>query len=394
MRIAVLTSHPIQYYAPIFRELTKSLDLHVFYAYEPTPEQQGQAGFQTAFEWDIDLKSGFNSSVLRNVSANPDTCSFNGCDTPDIGEALRAGNFDAVITLGWHLKSLVQGIFAAKRLGLPLLVRGDSHLETPRSGVKRLIKSLAYPWLLRVFDAALFVGQRNKAYFEHYDFPSDRLFFSPHCVETMRFTLGATAQARTAFRQEHGIGPDEHIVLFAGKLLPFKRPLDIVLALSELKATGKPYRLMIAGSGPLETELRQLADDNGVNVIYLGFQNQTQMPMIYAAADVLVLPSDGQETWGLVANEALACGLPIIVSDQAGCAPDLVADGQAGRIFKMGEVAALAREIEQLALDPPSRQAIMLKSDKHSIENACAGIMEALASVTSKRPSAASVVRT
>src|SRR5262249_39660994 len=148
MRLAVLTSHPIQYYAPLFRNLQQKLDLHVFYSHNNTPAQQGAAGFGTAFSWDIDLTSGFSHTFLRNIAKAPDVERFSGCDTPEIGKRLSAGGFDAVITLGWHLKSLLQGIWAAKRLGLPVLVRGDSQLSTPRSAAKRLAKQAMYPLFL------------------------------------------------------------------------------------------------------------------------------------------------------------------------------------------------------------------------------------------------------
>ena len=388
MRLAILTSHPIQYYAPIFRALAQHVDLQVFYAHQVTPEQQAQAGFSEAFAWDIDLTSGFRSSFLRNVSGEPSTSRFAGCDTPDVTHALATGRFTAVLTLGWHLKSLVQGIWAAKQLGIPVCVRGDSQLDTPRSGLKKIGKAVIYPVLLRAFDTALFVGQKNKAYFEHYNYPQERLFSSPHCIDTHRFDEGATPTARTTLRARHGIGPEEKVVLFAGKLLPFKRPLDVIDALGVLKSRGQKLRLMVAGSGPLEADVRRRREQLGVDMTFLGFQNQSEMPVAYAASDVLVLPSDGRETWGLVCNEALASGLPIVVSDQIGCAPDLAADNNVGRTFPMADIAALADAITATLANPPSPQEIKRVSDAHSILKACDGIMSALAfAISAKRVS-------
>jgi glycosyltransferase involved in cell wall biosynthesis len=119
----------------------------------------------------------------------------------------------------------------------------------------------------------------------------------------------------------------------------------------------------------------------------LGFCNQTMMPQAYAAADVLVLPSDGRETWGLVANEALACGLPIVLSDAVGSSPDLAGDGLAGRIFPVSDVGALAHAIGGLVNSPPSSEAIAAKSAAYSLERAAEGIFDASAFIVGRRTS-------
>ena len=176
MRLAVLSSHPIQYYAPLFRHLAGRVDLEVLYAHRPTARQQGESGFGAAFEWDVDLLSGYAHRFLRNVSQAPSLDTFGGCDTPEVGDVLRSEAFDALLVTGWHMKSYVQGILSAKRASIPVLVRGDSHLTTPRSPAKRLVKAVLYPALLRLFDAALFVGVRSRGFFVLYRFPAHRLF--------------------------------------------------------------------------------------------------------------------------------------------------------------------------------------------------------------------------
>jgi glycosyltransferase involved in cell wall biosynthesis len=363
----------------MFRELAQKIDLHVFYAHSATPAQQAAAGFGHAFEWDINLTDGYSHSFLTNVSKRAGTDWFGGCDTPEIYKELKSGDFNAVLTLGWHLKSMIQGVLAAKRLGLPVLVRGDSQLSTPRSLVKKWVKAIAYPIFLRAFDAALYVGENNHAYWRHYGFPERRLFFSPHCVETKRFAEGATTEARDALRSRLGIAPTSYVVLFAGKLLPFKRPLDIVHALAKVRQAGGDCRMIVAGSGPLEEDLVALAAELQVPLDLLGFQNQSQMPTAYAAADVLVLPSDGRETWGLVANEALACGKPIIVSDAVGCAPDLTVDVSCGQIFTIGDHEALAKALFTAMNSTIDLASIAKLSNNHSLGRAVDGIHAAIA---------------
>src|SRR5215472_11252250 len=135
MHLAVVASHPIQYHAPLFRELAGRLDLTVFYAHRATPDDQSKAGFGVGFDWDINLLSGYEHFFLSNLARRPGLDRFGGCDTPEIATRLAEGQFNAVLVLGWHLKTYLQAAFAAKRLGLPLLARGDSQLATPRTTI-------------------------------------------------------------------------------------------------------------------------------------------------------------------------------------------------------------------------------------------------------------------
>jgi len=377
MRLAVVVSHPIQYYTPIFRALAARCDLQVFYVQQVSPKQQSSAGFGVPFEWDIDLLSGYSSAFLCNVSKNPGPNHFWGSDTPEIGAKLRARRFDALLVMGWYLKSFMQAIWAAKRLGIPVMVRGDSHLSMPRSKVKKLAKELAFPRFLRVFDAALYVGHYSREYYLHYGYPEEQLFFSPHCVDNDWFRSRATPEARQHLRGKLGIDPGVTVLLFAGKLVPFKRPWDVIEAAAKCRAQGARVEVMIAGCGELEAQLREQSKALGVPLHLLGFCNQTEMPEAYAAADILVLPSTGRETWGLVANEALACGIPIIVSETCGCAPDLAADGTAGRVAPLDDIGGLAAAITDLLYRPPSSEDFSRKASNYSVDAAVQGILRA-----------------
>ncbi len=385
MHLAVVASHPIQYYAPLFRELARRLDITVFYAHRATPIDQARAGFGIGFDWDIDLLSGYEHHFVRNLAKQPGLGRFAGCDTPEIGARLAEGRFDAVLMLGWHLKAYLQAGLAAKRLGLPLLARGDSQLSTPRSTIKRATKAIAYPVFLRLFDAALYVGERSRAYWKHYRYPARRMFFSPHCVDTKWFASRATAAARFTLRTRLGLAKETTVALFAGKLVPFKRPIDLVSAAARLKTEGREVAILVAGAGPLQVEMIAAARAADLQLHMLGFCNQTEMPAAYAAADIVVLPSDARETWGLVANEALACGRPVVLSDAVGAAPDLIADQTAGRVFPVGDVPALAHALSRIMAHPPPREGIAAKSEAYSLAAATDGIEAALAKTS--RPS-------
>jgi len=385
MRLAVVASHPIQYHAPLFRELARQINLTVFFAHRATPADQAHAGFGVEFDWDIDLLSQYEHVFLRNIARKPGLDAFPGCDTPDIGTRLAEGHFDAVLVMGWHLKSFVQALVAAKRLGMPVLSRGDSQLRTQRSALKKAAKAFAYPAFLRLFDAGLYVGERSRAYWRRYGYPSSRLFFSPHCVDAQWFAVRATTEARTALRARLGLAPDAKVALFAGKLVPMKRPLDLVASAARLRHKRRELALLVAGSGPLQDEIAVRARLEGVTLHHLGFCNQSEMPAVYAAADVLVLTSEASETFGLVANEALACGRPVVLSDAVGAAPDLAADGSAGRVYPMGDIAALALALDEILLRPPTYEAMAARSARYSLAAAVDGIVRATAFAIQRR---------
>jgi glycosyltransferase involved in cell wall biosynthesis len=381
-RLAIVTSHAIQYQIPLFRVLARALDLHVFFAQRQSPGQQADAGFGVAFEWDLDLFEGYEHTFLANRARLPSTQSYSGCDTPEIGQHIESGRFDAVMTMGWYLKSYVQAVRACKRLGLPVMVRGDSTLQAQKSIVIRAAKATVFPSLIRRFDAFLVVGKRSKSYLERYGVTEDRMFWSPHAVDNDRFAAGVreACHTRNVDREDLECQPDEFVVLFVGRFVSFKRPLDMVAALSSIGKEGIRVRGVFVGSGQLGEEIRLASKRFNVPIALVGFKNQSELPAIYAAADILILPSSGQETWGLVVNEAMACGTPAIVSSDVGCTDDLIEAGETGYQYPVGDVDALARSIRKLLPISGSdrvRRALEQKMSAYSLDRAVDGIVEA-----------------
>jgi glycosyltransferase involved in cell wall biosynthesis len=374
LRVGFLVSHPIQYYAPIFRALAERCDLTVFFAHRQTSEGQAKAGFGVAFEWDVDLLAGYQSTFLTNVARQPSTDRFSGCDTPGIAEEIARGRFDAFVVPGWGLRCYLQAVRACRRARVPVMVRGDSQLPGQRSAAVRLAKALLYRRMMRRFDGYLYVGQRSREYFEHYGAPKSRLFFAPHCIDNQAF-----ARERPARRAPDG----RRRLLFAGKLIERKRPLDLVRAAALLQGRGAKVEVAFAGSGELEDELKRATAAAGLPAVFHGFVNQSALPVTYAAADLLALPSDGRETWGLVVNEGMACGLPAVVSDAVGCGPDLIEEGATGAIFPLGDIEGLAGALERtLALDPVrSSEAIGARLAVYSPSRTAQGIIDAAAAL-------------
>jgi glycosyltransferase involved in cell wall biosynthesis len=349
VKLAIVTSHPVQYQVPWFRALADVTDLTVFFCHRQDPDGQARAGFDVAFDWDVPLLEGYQHQWLRNRARRPDVSTPFGCHTPDIIPAIQRGGFDACIVCGWYLRSYVQAIGACRRSGTPVLLRGDSQLATPRSAVFRMIKYWPYRWALGRVDGHLYVGTANRDYLRHYGVSDDRLFFVPHFVDNDFFAQGAR-DARTngraaAVRLDCGAADEDTLFVFVGKLIGKKRPADFVRALAAARARGANVRGLIVGSGELGPALEAEARALHAPVFFAGFRNQTELPAFLAAADAVVLPSDGRETWGLVVNEAMACGLPALVSRAVGCAADLVEDGVTGFVFSPGDVAALANHM-------------------------------------------------
>jgi glycosyltransferase involved in cell wall biosynthesis len=382
MRLAIVASHPIQYQAPLFRNLTKRIDLMVYYAQNVTPEEQSRAGFSVGFEWDVDLLSGYPYRFLKNVSVTPGIC-FKGADTPEIGALLREGKYNAVLVLGWYLKSFVQAILSCKRQGVPVLVRGDNHLQEARSEARRVAKRILYPLPLRAFDAALYVGERSREYFRHYLYPDRRLFFAPHGIDEGAFCRSKSGSAAQEIRRKLGVAENELVLMFAGKLIKRKRVEDLLLASKICEGMGIATHVVIAGSGPLEGELRRAASELGIRAHFIGFQNQSRIPAIYAASNVLVLPSD-DESWGLVANEALASGTPVVLSSAVGAAPDLAGNGRAGRVFRVGDCRHLAEMVIDVLKRPPDAEVLHSVSKRYSTDACASGIVEACSFVTDR----------
>lgn len=392
-RVGVLMTHPVQYYSPWFQHLASVTNLTVYYAHRQSSEEQGDAGFGRPFEWDVPLLDGYEWQWLRNVSKRPGLTRFDGCDTPEIEGIISKGRFDGFIMVGWNNKSFLQAGWAAIRSSTPLMIRLDSQLGMQPSLVKRLIKGPLYSAILPWVAHYLSPGTRSDAYLRHFKVPARRIHRLAHMVDVDRFRTSANAASATGdvgcLRSRHGASSTDVVLLFAGKLIEKKRPhllLEAALKFRQREPTfGSSLKVWLVGDGPLRRELEAFAIAENLPVSFLGFVNQSAMPAVYAAADCLVLPSNGEETWGLVVNEAFACGVPAIVSVEAGCCPELVDDGVTGWTLRTPDADELAlllgmavRGARQLRPED-----IRARSAAGSYETGTAAILEILRRVSS-----------
>ena len=391
VRLAIISSHPIQYYAPWFGYLHQQSDLQVkvFYLWDFGVTQQQDVDFKTSVQWDIPLLKGYDYEFVPNISQRPGTNHFWGLNNPSLKQRVAAYGPQAVLLMNYNYASIYRFLWQWhwQQSGQPsgqksaLMFRGDSHILQVPQGVKPWLKRQWIRQIYRQFDACLYVGQANRQYFEYHGVPSERLFFAPHAIDNSRFIETAPQAIKDAaqWKQELGIPPNHRVILFAGKLIEKKRPQDLLRAF--IKANLQQVSLLFVGSGPLETELRQTAKDMA-NVYFAPFQNQSQMPRTYGIATVVVLPSRGHgETWGLAINEAMCLGKPIIVSDHVGCADDLVKEN--GWIFPAGDADALANCLTQAFVNPVSladkgQQSFTL-INRYTYKQTTQGLQQALA---------------
>lgn len=390
MKIAFVTSHPIQYQVPVFRELTQRgyVDLTVLFAQIPDGAAQG-TGFGVAFEWDIPLLEGYRYHVLKNISKRPSVIEYQGCDTPGVFEFLKSGQFDAVIVNGWVVKTCLQTLSACRRLGIPCLVRGEANHLRQRAWWKRVLQR----FLIRRFSGYLYIGEANREFYRSYGVSDSKLFPCRYCVENARFEAVADdEQLRRTARERWQISADAVCFLYSGKFETKKHPVEIVKAFRAACQSGMQAQLLMVGDGELRAECEELVRRDKLPVLFTGFLNQQLIPEAYLATDCLVLASDAGETWGLVVNEAMSCGRPAIVSDLVGCRADLIDPGRTGETFHFGDWQQLSNLLLTLSQQPEKLrkmgQQAQTRIQHYSPLEAAKGIEAAVASLERRKSAA------
>jgi glycosyltransferase involved in cell wall biosynthesis len=388
--LAIFATHPIQYYVPIYRTLEAQFGIPVTAIYGTDCSVAGYRDreFGTSFAWDTDLLSGYRAVFLSRVrdggGDGPERAATRG-----MGRALAAAAPGAVLLTGYSPRFHQAAFYHTWRAGLPILLRADTtDHAVARSRAKTWVRDLALRALYRRCASLLYVGRRFRDHLRRLAPAEASLVFSPHCVDARSFTSdeGARGRLRAAARESLRIAAADIAILFSGKLVPRKGPELLARAAAGLPAKVRDrLALIYLGDGDLRSSLDAMTKGLGLRrVCFPGFRNQTELSRYYHAADVMVLPSLHSETWGLVVNEALHHGLPCVVSEAVGCAPDLVEPRVTGEVCDTGSIPSLAsalmRALPLLGRDD-TRQACRARVAGYSVERAAAGIAEAYESV-------------
>jgi glycosyltransferase involved in cell wall biosynthesis len=388
-RVVAIASHPIQYQAPWFRALAaaSSIDFSVLFIQQPDANAQG-TGFGLAFEWDVPLLEGYRWQRAPDIRGKQDLHGYFAARIAHPLELLRQFEPDVLVLTGWHVWPLLQMLLAAAWAGIPVIMRGESNALQRRAWPIRLFHAL----LLGRCAAFLPIGRGNREFYRGYGIAEAKLFDAPYFVDNQRFAQGAaeSLMKRPELRRGWQVPADAVCYCYAGKLEPKKRILDLLEALKiAVAGSARAMHLLVVGAGELMPQAKAVVAAHRLPVTFTGFLNQTEMPSAYAATDCLVLPSDYGETWGLVVNEAMACGRPAIVSDRVGCAQDLVEDGVTGAVFPFGAAEALAQRLVEFAEDPQrlrkmGEQAHARVLANYSIQRSVEGVLQAVAYVRGK----------
>jgi glycosyltransferase involved in cell wall biosynthesis len=346
-KLAIIVTHPIQYYAPVFKLLAQTVDIKVFYTWGEQSVAKYDPGFGKTIQWDIDLLEGYNYQWVKNTAPQPGSHHFNGIINPDLISTIESWQPDAVLVYGWAYKShlKVMRYFKGKT---PVFFRGDSTLLDEKPGLKNLLRSVYLKWIYKHIDHAFYNGINNKAYFKKYGLQENQLSFAPHAVDNDRFATDKKDEV-ILLKQTLGLTSADCLIVFAGKLEEKKDPGLLLNAFIQLE--DPTTHLLFVGNGILENNLRSITGGYK-NIHFIDFQNQQYMPVIYQSADLFCLPSKGPaETWGLAVNEAMACSKAILISDKVGCGNDLVKNGINGYIFKSEDAAELLTCLKLLTTD-------------------------------------------
>lgn len=390
VRLAYFVSHPIQYQVPLLRRIAREpdIDLTVFFSSDHSVRGYRDSGFGVHVQWDVPLLEGYKHEFLPRVG-DGDELGFAKPLNWGVFHRLRKGRFDAAWVFGYTSLTCLNAIFAARLLGIPVILRAESNLhDHARKRSTLAAKRIFFTLLRGATDCVLPIGEDNQQYWEHYfgkDFPS---FSMPYSVDNDFFQRKAMEAAphRENFRQQLGLEPGRPIILYASKLQTRKRCIDLVeafLRLSPAPRVDPPAYLLIVGDGEERTNLEARVRESGLSSVrFLGFRNQTQLPQFYDLCDAFVLPSYN-ETWGLIVNEVMNAGRPVIVTDQVGCQPDLVQDGLNGFVYPAFDVGALSNCL-RLLMENPTLRATMGENSlriirQYSFEQDVEGLRKALA---------------
>jgi glycosyltransferase involved in cell wall biosynthesis len=395
VRLAYLVSHPIQYQAPLLRRIAmeQDIDLKVFFCSDFSLRSYKDEGFGVDVEWDVPLLEGYSSEFLPKLR-DKGTSGFASLLNYGIASRLagRKGEkrFDALWIHGYSTIYAMQAMIAAKALGIPVLMRSDSSLrDRARGGLKLKVKDVFFKGLSRMVDGVLTAGTLSTEYWTHYFRDAVPQFLMPHAVDNQYFQTKCleAAESREALRAELGLDPGRPVILFASKLQKRKHCDHLISAYEGLSVDGaepRPY-LVIVGDGEERAALEVQATATGFGSIrFAGFRNQSELPRFFDLASVFVLPAR-HEPWGLIVNEAMNAGRPVIVSDDVGCQPDLVRDGVEGCVYPVGDLAALTMALRRtLATSAAMGAAALARINQWSFEEDVQALRRALAQLTGK----------
>lgn len=370
--LSILATHPIQYQVPLWQALARDgrVPFEVWYLSDHAIQASRDREFGREFAWDLNMLEGYPYRFLQTPIGATPNMPLRSRISGSLPHLFKTTKTTALWVQGWQVAAYWQAAWAAHQAGIQVWLRGESNNLAPRPPWKQIPKRVLLGELFRRVDQFLCIGTANRELYRSFGVTESKLHMARYAVDNDRFARQANQirKSELDIRKEWGIPADAFCVLFCGKFILKKRPLDLIAAARLLleKHPNVDIHLLFVGSGELGAKMRMACDvvfdaeqqtaiHNQPSAMprasFTGFLNQTEISKAYAAADLMVLPSDYSETWGLVVNEAMASGLPCLVSDHCGCAQDLgVLPGNA--VFRFGDVRELSEFIAGKISEP------------------------------------------
>ena len=370
-RLVVVTELIAPYRIPVFNALAQQceLELHViFLAHTDTSTRQWRV-YEDEIQFSYEVLPNWRKRMGR----------YNLLLNRGLREALERASPDVIVCGGYNYLSSWQVCRWAKHHKVRLLLWSESTANDSRA--KHVIVERLKRYFIRQCDGFVVPGIAARSYLRDLGAPSERIFMAHNAVDVSYFSSRAALLREAPERIRLQLGLPARFFLFVGRLVQAKGVLDLLEAYGKLpSALRSEISLVYAGDGPLRATLECRAQGiHPGSVHFAGFVHREDLPSYYGLAECLVLPTYS-DTWGMVVNEAMACGLPIICSAVAGCAPDLI--GANGRLVSPGNTNELGRAMEELARNPELRSEMSHESGKliHSYcpQKCAAGFSEAV----------------
>lgn len=364
-RLAIVAPHVVQYHSPLYRKLASSelLDVHVYYLDRTGSEATYDPTMAKKLLWDIDLLDGHDHEFVPNRSPKRTGSGFFQRVNPGLFTRLRRGRWDAVLVQGYQPFSSWLAMLTAKATGSKVIYRGEATLPA-NSGVKEFVKKRLLHRVFALSDAVLYSCSGNRAYYEHYGCPSDKLSLIPCAVDNEFFRQDQDLYAAKglALREAWGFSPDLPVILNVSRLDGYKNQTDLINAAASLQASGIEAGVVLVGDGPDRTMLEEQTRRLGVRrVHFAGFVNQREIRSYYAAADIFALCSKVDPSPKAV-NEALNFSLPLACSNRPGTVGDVIIQAENALTYNPGDASGLAACLQELIENPSVRKKLGMRS--------------------------------
>ncbi|MCX6924885.1 MAG: glycosyltransferase family 4 protein [Verrucomicrobia bacterium] len=339
-KLAWLVHSPTPYKAPFFVRLAAQPEVYAtfLFLYWDDPQRS----------WTLEALPGVKYKVLPGFSLRrrlreKEHFHFG----PAVIRELWRGRFDLVVVCGYGHPTLLLAIVYCLVTGTPFVLQGESHVVQQRHVLKKALKRwLLFP-LLRRATAAFATGQKATDYWAEVGIPRKKIFILSNTPDVEFFVSNSDRARSGRLKVRAALGLDNRRSgIYVGRFVAAKGIEVLLIAIAALESTKRP-QLLLVGDGPLKARYEEIIQRHNLPVKLIGFQQKEQLPEYYAAADFFVLPSLS-EPWGVVVNEAMACGLPVLLSDQVGAAYDLLEEGRNGFMLSAGDVAAWTKGLERI----------------------------------------------